>query len=100
MEEKMAKDMKEMESKYVGGEKKDDKKAVEKMLKMKEESETHHKQMLSALKKGDDAAIVGTFMKLAQENQLTKENGEKLVNELQTAKQETEDLQLEFEQPR
>ena len=44
----------------------------DKMLKMKEQSEAHHKQMLSALNKGDDAAIVGTFMKLAKENQLTK----------------------------
>merc|ERR1719348_2592577 len=89
-----------MESKYVGVEKKDDKKAIEKMLKMKEQSEAHHKQMLSALNKGDDAAIVGTFMKLAKENQLTKENGEKLVSELQAAKTEQEDLQLEFEQER
>merc|ERR1719193_2488361 len=89
-----------MESKYVGGEKKDDSKAIDKMLKMKEQSEAHHKQMLSALNKGDDAAIVGTFMKLAKENQLTKENGEKLVTELQAAKTEQEDLQLEFEQER
>ena len=42
------------------------------MLAMKEESEAHHKQMLTALTKGDDAAIVGTFMKLAKDNQLTK----------------------------
>merc|ERR1712142_236500 len=55
--------------------------------------------MLNALNKGDDAAIVGTFMKLAQEI-LTKENGEKLVTELQSAKQEQEDLQQEFEQER
>jgi hypothetical protein len=100
MEEKMEKEMKEMESKFVGGEKKDDTRAISKMLKMKEESEAHHKRMLLALKKGDDKAIVDTFMKLAHENQLTKEEVEKLVEEKNLAEMENNDLQTEFETER
>jgi len=96
----MEKEKKEMESKFVGGEKKDDAEAKQKMKQMKDESESHAKAMLQALNKGDDKVIVETFLNLAKENQLTRDNVDNLVGELRTAKQEQEDLQMEFEQER